>query len=336
MKTKENSNELIVDAQIIEKRPLETIEFEINELTKQAQMAAIHYSINIGSRLMEAKSQVLHGEWENWLIEKVNYSQRTAESFMQIYKEYGNTQLGFFNTSDPQAFSNLSFTKLVTLLAIPAEDREEFAKDVDAESLSVRELKEKVKEAQEERDKAVKANEDDTEVKEALKKDLEDKQSEIDKLLQQIQDIEENADSIESGADTDNGDLASLRAEIEAEQKKAFQKKIDKLEKDKEKIQKEADALTEKLKTASDTDAELIRIKQEKADALKTIADMEKKLSLSANPVMQSLDFYFKQTQANIGSLKDSLDKLKESDPDQYDKFSVAIKSTIGDSIADL
>ena len=51
---------------------------------------------------------------------------------------------------------------------------------------------------------------------------------------------------------------------------------------------------------------------------------------------MQSLDFYFKQTQANIGSLKDSLDKLKESDPDQYDKFSVAIKSTIGDSIADL
>ena len=269
MKTKENSNELIVDAQIIEKRPLETIEFEINELTKQAQMAAIHYSINIGSRLMEAKSQVLHGEWENWLIEKVNYSQRTAESFMQIYKEYGNTQLGFFNTSDPQAFSNLSFTKLVTLLAIPAEDREEFAKDVDAESLSVRELKEKVKEAQEERDKAVKANEDDTEVKEALKKDLEDKQSEIDKLLQQIQDIEENADSIESGADTDNGDLASLRAEIEAEQKKAFQKKIDKLEKDKEKIQKEADALTEKLKTASDTDAELIRIKQEKSGCIK-------------------------------------------------------------------
>ena len=338
---KEESNELIVDAQIIEERTLEKIEYEINELTKQAQTAAVYYAINIGGRLVEAKEKVGHGEWEKWLVEKVNYSQRTAETYIQIFKEYGNTQQGFFGTSDPQAFSNLSFTKLVTLLAIPAEEREDFAENVDAENISVRELKAEVKKAQDIAAKALQQTQEaeekysqwedeETARQDKLREEADAKQEEIDALKIQLEELSENNTPAESNDD----ELATIRADIEAEQKAKFQKKIDKLEKDKEKIQTEADELTAKLEESKKADEEIIRLKQEKADAEAALADMQKKLSISANPIMQSLDFYFKQTQANIAKIKDSLDKLKESDRNQYDKFSVAIKSTIEDDIS--
>lgn len=340
---KSDNNELIVEGQIVEERSLEQLEYEINEYTKQAQTAAVYYAINIGGRLVEAKSKVNHGEWEKWLEEKVHYSQRTAETYIQVYKEYGNPQQGFFGTSNPQAFSTLSFTKLVALLAIPSEEREDFAKDVDAENLSVRELKEEIKKAQEERDKAIaKANEaekqysdwedKETALKDKLIEEAEAKQEEIDSLKKQIEEFSENSTPTEGNED----DLASVRAEIEAEQQKKFQKKLDKLEKDKEKLVKEANALNEKLKVAKNIEDELEIVRQEKADAEAALADMHKKLSLSADPVMQSLDFYFKQVQSDMQHLNSSLKKLKESDSEQYDKFSAVLKKTLNDGISEL
>lgn len=329
------SNELIVDAEIKEVRSLETIEYEINELTKQAQTAAIYYAINIGSRLLEAKSQVPHGEWENWLTEKVNYSQRTAETYIQVYKEYGHTQQSMFGTANPQAFANLSFTKLVALLAIPAEEREEFAKEVDAENLSVRELKEEIKKVKEERDAALREKTDtEKKLEDALaevNRAAEDKQAEIDDLRKQI---EELSDKDTSGASDD--ELAAIRAEVEAEQKEKFEKKLAKLEKEKEKLQSAADELNEKIKKAEQDAAEIEKLRKEKAEAEAALADMENKLKLSANPIMQSIDFFFRQAQANIQNLKDNLGKLKASDPEQYDKFSGMIKKTLTGNLEEL
>jgi uncharacterized protein (DUF2147 family) len=333
--SKENeSKELIIDAEYTDIRPLETIEYEINELTKQAQTAAVYYAINIGSRLLEAKNQVPHGEWENWLTDKVNYSQRTAETYIQVYKEYGHAQQSMFG-ANPQAFANLSFTKLVALLAIPAEEREDFAKEVDAENLSVRELKDEIKKVKEERDAALREKTDtEKKLEDALaevNRAAKDKQTEIDDLRRQI---EELSDKDTSGASDD--ELAAIRAEVEAEQREKYEKKLAKLEKEKEKLQSAADELNEKIKKAEQDAAEIEKLRMEKAEAEAALADMENKLKLSANPIMQSIDFFFRQAQANIQNLKDNLGKLKASDPEQYDKFSGMIKKTLTGNLEDL
>ena len=63
---------------------------------------------------------------------------------MQIAKEYGN------NSNFP-TLGNLSVSNALQLLAVPAEEREEFAEAVDAENLSARELEQAIRERDEAR-----------------------------------------------------------------------------------------------------------------------------------------------------------------------------------------
>lgn len=72
--------------------------------------------IEIGKRLLEAKVQVGHGNWETWLEENLELSPRRAQQFMKVAGEYGNT-----NT-----YSFLTPSKAIALLDLPASDRQEF------------------------------------------------------------------------------------------------------------------------------------------------------------------------------------------------------------------
>lgn len=97
--------------------------------------------IEIGRRLTEAKAQLKHGEWLPWLREKVEFSETSAQNFMRIAREYGNTHLvGDFGAS-----------KALVLLALPASERENFAQEkhlVNGEEKSVSEMsKRELKEA---------------------------------------------------------------------------------------------------------------------------------------------------------------------------------------------
>lgn len=72
--------------------------------------------IEIGKRLLEAKSMLDHGQWLPWLREQAQFSERVAQNFMRIAAEYSNTNMD----------SYLPYSKLLALLAVPAEEREEF------------------------------------------------------------------------------------------------------------------------------------------------------------------------------------------------------------------
>ena len=117
--------------QMMEARPIETITAEILVYKNQAGAALLE----IGRRLMEAKAQLGHGEWLTWLTEAVEFSEATAQRFMRIAREYPN----------PSTLTDLGASKALALLAIPAEDREAFAEEVDAEHCSVRELQAAIK-----------------------------------------------------------------------------------------------------------------------------------------------------------------------------------------------
>lgn len=118
-------------------RSLIEIEAEI-----MAQKRTIGRSIVIiGQALIEAKGQLAHGEWGDWLRDKVNFSQGTAENCMRIAKQ----------VSGESMLLDLPYTKILALLSVPEEDREQFAQDNQVEDKSVSEIKRLIRERDEAR-----------------------------------------------------------------------------------------------------------------------------------------------------------------------------------------
>lgn len=89
--------------------------------------------IDIGRCLNEVKDEKLisHGQWESWLKMHTGFSPRTAQRYMEVAREISSTS----------PLAGLEFSKVHALLALPAADRESFAEEVNAEDMSVRELK---------------------------------------------------------------------------------------------------------------------------------------------------------------------------------------------------
>lgn len=128
------------DTAITERTP-QVIAAEIRQIESQARQYVLVSAIEIGRRLHEAKALVPHGSWGKWLRENVNYSQSTANNFMRIAEEFGDSNL--------QALGNISYTQAVALLALPAEEREQFAAEHNVAEMSSRELQAAIREKQE-------------------------------------------------------------------------------------------------------------------------------------------------------------------------------------------
>ncbi|MBC8581460.1 DUF3102 domain-containing protein [Zhenhengia yiwuensis] len=93
--------------------------------------------IEIGARLIVAKAKLNHGEWGKWLEEKIEISHRTANNWMKVATEFGNT--------DSQAISNLEGTKIIMLLDVPVEMRDNFMEQNDLKNMTTREMKQAIK-----------------------------------------------------------------------------------------------------------------------------------------------------------------------------------------------
>lgn len=129
LKVKENDQSMDT---IIVNTELEKIEKEIISLKNQTA----ENIIQIGYKLIEAKEKLQHGEWGDWLRDKIDFSQRTANQFMRIAKEFG---------SNPEVLTNLGITKIGLLLDVPIEKRKCFMRNHDLKNISTRDLKKAIK-----------------------------------------------------------------------------------------------------------------------------------------------------------------------------------------------
>ena len=159
-------------------RDIEVITEEILSLKQTAGDAIL----SIGDRLIEAKGMLTHGEWLSWLEDRVEFTERTAQRFMRLAREWRN----------PTALSDLGATKALTLLALPPEEREKFIGEihvVNGEEKSVsdmtsRELEQAVKDAEQARADARTAEEARAKMEADLrivKANLEARQAEAEK-----------------------------------------------------------------------------------------------------------------------------------------------------------
>ena len=129
-----------------EGRPIETITTEILHLKQQAGTAILE----IGHRLIEAKKVLPHGEWLPWLENQVEFSERAAQNLMKLSREWTN----------PQALADLGATKALTLLALPADEREIFltethvvnGEEKTVSDMTTRQLEQAIKERDESKD----------------------------------------------------------------------------------------------------------------------------------------------------------------------------------------
>ena len=125
--------------------------------------------LEVGRCLNEAKDAeiVPHGYWVDWVAANTGLNIRSAQRLMRAAREIPKTS----------ALSLLDFSKVSALLALPAEEREEFARENDAENSTLRQLEAAIrekKEAQRQRDRALEETERATHKIDAMERELED------------------------------------------------------------------------------------------------------------------------------------------------------------------
>ena len=113
-------------------------ELESNILSLKSRMA--RDIIEIGENLIEAKELLVErGEWINWLEGHIGFSVRTAQNYMRMARTFGGRK-------DDEQIIGLESSKLFLLQELSSEDRDAFMDKHDVRAMSVRELKDRIKE----------------------------------------------------------------------------------------------------------------------------------------------------------------------------------------------
>ncbi len=159
---------------------------EIRLLTRQARQMVLEYGIQIGYRLQLAKDKV--GEdFAGWVERETEISKSSAYRFIKLYNEYGAAQgslLGVENIFP--TLGKISVSNALRLLAVPEEEREDFAREVDAEHISARDLEEAIRERDEARKHLETADKELGETQKALR-DAEDAAQKMEAMLREAE-----------------------------------------------------------------------------------------------------------------------------------------------------
>ena len=139
-----------------EGRDIEAITNDILEAKRRGGEAIL----TIGRCLTEAKQSLPHGEWLPWLNERVELSERTAQKFMKLAREWSN----------PNTLADLGASKALMLLAVPAEERDSFVEEHNVIDMSARQLEQVIKDRDEARKAAETARADATAAEQARSK----------------------------------------------------------------------------------------------------------------------------------------------------------------------
>lgn len=236
------------------KRTVDTVTAEINVIKVQTQRLLLTSAIEIGRRLVEAKGMVPHGEWGKYLEEKVEYSQSTANNLMRLYQEYGDDQSSLFGSIvESSVFGKLTYTKALALLAVPQEERVEFAETHNVEGMSTRELEQAIRE----RDEKIAAIEKNLEEAKVAAEDQEELWRRIESISEKLDEARRReADAVEALEQAKKNPvvpedmMARIRREAEEE---AAEKEREKSAKARAKLEAE---LAEAKKKAEEMDRE--------------------------------------------------------------------------------
>ncbi len=297
-----------------EERDIEVITEEINFYKRQAGSAILE----IGKRLAEAKAQLPHGEWLPWLEEKVSFSERSAQQYMRLWKEYGKSALS----------ADLSISKALVLLALPESEREDFTtgthsingEEKTVADMTVKELEKAIAERNAAREEAEKAAADIQEAKDtalAAQEELARVRKELEELRSRP--VEVAVQTVDASAEQ----IAAAR--LEAEKAAAAQ-----VEKAKKTLAEAQERLRKAEEQAAAADKEKIAA-LDAAKSYKAEADAaRKKLAASDNEGLIKFKTLFDQTVANVNALAELLRQQPEDEREKLRQAMQALSRQIG------
>ena len=253
---------------------------EIRTIKNQTGRMVLNASIEVGRRLTEAKAKLPHGSWGEYLKNEVDYSPSQAQNLMRVFREYGSDQQSLFGgEAKSQTFGNLTYSKALSLLAIPdEEERERFAVENDVEHMSVRELNEALKARNEAEEKAAAAE---------------------DKVRGLLQEAERLREELADQAQVYKAKLTAADVETTEANRKAREAQ-EALDKQREKAQRLQDALSEANTSAQAAEEEHTRLAQELEE-------------LRSRPAEADTAAVEAARQAAIAEMTEKVDKAKDA-----------------------
>ena len=325
-------------------RDLEIIESEILFYKRNAGQAIIE----IGKRLNEAKAQLSHGEWLPWLREKVDISERSAQDFMRLAREY----------SKSAEIADLGASKALALLALPVSEREWFAAEkhqVDGVEKSVADMTAKeLKKAIEERDAArqtMEAMKARAEVAEQSREKMEQDMIHLKELQKRAREAEEakaeelrrveaelealRAKPVDVAVEyrTDPKELDAAREEGLSQARKSSQAILDAKEKALAAAEEQAKKLKEDLRRAREeakaANINLQNAEKEAREAKKQAENAGKLAKVNSNENMVKFGVLFNQTQDMVNRMADAMGKEPEENRVKMRKAMEALADAI-------
>lgn len=302
-------------------RTVELVTVEIKALHKQAQQMALGYAIEIGRRLVEVKAMLPHGQWGDYLRDRLGYKSSTANNFMRIFEAYGAEQQSLFGpVAKSQALGNLSYTKALALLVLPDEERESFLSENDVEDMSTRELQTALKEL-------AQAREDVQAAEAARKKSEEDirlanerlsgmgREVEAAREAQRTAEnqaegyrlkLEEQRRKTEEAAASAGEEVSRLRAELEELRASPVDVAVEKVV-DEEAVR----AAAEQARAEAERELEEARAARERAE--EQLAQAEKQIQVASSGEVASFQVYFCQVQRAADDMWEIIQSMRSN-----------------------
>ena len=283
-------------AQPAEDRTIEVITGEILD-AKRAGGEAI---LTIGRCLIEAKDMLRHGEWLPWLNEQVELSERTAQKFMKLAREWSN----------PNTLADLGASKALMLLALPEGERDAFLEDHNVIDMSARQLEQAIKERDEARAAAEQAAADQRTAEQArdkmaedmrllnarlagVREDREQAMENVARLEAELADLKAKPVDVAVETVVDQGAIDKARADAIAE----MQAKLDKA--------KEAAAKARDKQKQAEASVEVLKRSLEERDK------SEKKAAIAGDKELAQFEVLFNQGQELANKLHGLLLKAR-------------------------
>ena len=297
-------------------RTIEAITGDILEAQRKGGEAIL----TIGNCLIEAKSMLLHGEWLPWLNSKVGYSEKTAQNFMRLAREFSN----------PQALADLGATKALALLALPTEERERFLEDHNVIDMTTRQLEQAIKERDEAQKAAEQAKADAAVAEQARSKMeqdmvaakgyLEAAREEADlassrarALEEKLRMLQEKPVDVAVETVVDQDAIAKAQKEARAQAVAEMQAELDRAKEARDKAvdkRRQAEASVETLKRS-----------------LEERAKTEKKAVLGADKDLAQFELLFQQAQETANKMHGILLKVRSRDEDAAGRLVKALQA---------
>ncbi|GCD13179.1 DUF3102 domain-containing protein [Clostridium tagluense] len=292
--------------------------------------------IEIGKRLVAVKESLPHGQWGKWLAEKVDFSNVTASRFMRVANEFSNIS----------ALKDLGSSKIFALLDVPEEQREEFVSaphEVNGEiktvdEMTTRELQKTIKE----RDEFKKiANEKSEEARKAFdeKVKAEAERRTTDAVLREAQkDVKNLQDTLRKQKEKSEKDIADLQSFIGEAESTGDNEEVLRLQASLQELQNDVDSSALKIdeleaelkaKPIDVITAEPVIIEKVPEEIEKELQELRKKDSQNSDQSVVKFKRYYENLQSTFTAQLELIDEMKDTNPQNHEKFKNAISKLL-------